>query len=164
LNALMHRNHVDETGCQVVRGHLGRWFGVGEPVIHLRNDYAKGLFNGLIGRVTAVDEEARSCTVLFDGDAETHSFGTDQLLDLALAYAITCHKAQGSSAPRVVIPLYQNPVLDPSWVYTAMTRSEEQVVFVGDPAVMEAAIGRPWPAERRHVAFEWPAHAPLAPV
>lgn len=164
LNALMQRNHVDETGCRVVRGHLGRWFGVGEPVIHLRNDYAKGLFNGLIGRVTAVDEEARSCTVLFDGDAETHTFGTDQLLDLALAYAITCHKAQGSSAPRVVIPLYHSPVLDPSWVYTAMTRSEEQVIFVGDPAVMEAAIGRPWPAERRHVAFEWPAHTPLAPV
>jgi exodeoxyribonuclease V alpha subunit len=155
LNGALHGRYVGTTGLPEIKGHLGRAFCSGEPVIHLRNDYGKGLFNGLLGSVQGIDVQTRSCSVLFDGEAGPHAFAADDLIDLALAYAITCHKAQGSSASRIVIPLYASRVLDPSWIYTAMTRAEAQVVFVGDISLLESALRQPWKAEQRRVGFEW---------
>jgi exodeoxyribonuclease V alpha subunit len=162
LNMRLHQKHLAATGQPAIKGHLGRWFSAGEPVIHLRNQYSKGLFNGLLGTIQVVETQTRSCTVLFDGEADPHEFTTDDLIDLSLAYAITCHKAQGSSAPRVVIPIYNTKVLDPSWVYTAMTRAEQQVIFVGDVSILEGALRRDWSANRRRIGFEWPSAAPTA--
>lgn len=77
-------------------------------------------------------------------------------LDAPMRAAITCHKAQGSSARRVVIPIYPTRVLDPSWICTAMTRAEEQVVFVGSKKDLAEALGRETAAETRRVGFAWP--------
>ena len=76
-------------------------------------------------------------------------------MDLTLAHAITCHKLQGSQAARVVVPIYESRVLDPSWVYTAITRAERQVILVGDLAVLHLALRRPWISENRRVGFAW---------
>lgn len=156
LNARLHRRLLGRSGETELVGHFGRRFCVGEPVIHLRNDYRAGLFNGLMGTLVSTDPGARRCTVSFDGEPETHELNVDGLVDLDLAYAITCHKAQGSSARRVVIPIYPTRVLDPSWIYTAMTRAEEQVVFVGSKEVLAEALGRETAAETRRVGFAWP--------
>lgn len=78
------------------------------------------------------------------------------LIDLALAYAVTCHKAQGSQAARVIVPLYETRLLEPSWLYTAITRGERQVVLVGDPDVAAKTLGLPFAASMREVGFCWP--------
>ena len=77
-------------------------------------------------------------------------------MDLTLAHAITCHKLQGSQAARVVVPIYESRVLDPSWVYTAITRAERQVILVGDLTVLRLALRRSRTAENRRVGFAWP--------
>ena len=77
-------------------------------------------------------------------------------MDLTLAHAITCHKLQGSQAARVVVPIYESRVLDPSWVYTAITRAERQVILVGDLTVLRLALRRSRTAENRRVGFTWP--------
>jgi exodeoxyribonuclease V alpha subunit len=94
--------------------------------------------------------------VAFEGDGAPRQIGADNLVDLDLAYAVTCHKCQGSSAPRVIVPLYRTRVMDPSWLYTAVTRAERQVVLVGDPEVVAEALRRPYAAEARTVGFRWP--------
>ncbi|MGH9437877.1 MAG: ATP-binding domain-containing protein [Terriglobia bacterium] len=43
---------------------------------------------------------------------------------MVLAHAITCQQLQGSQAARVVVPLYESRMLDPTWVYTSITRAE----------------------------------------
>jgi ATP-dependent exoDNAse (exonuclease V) alpha subunit len=52
---------------------------------------------------------------------------------LDLAYAVTCHKFQGSECPAVIIPLPRgaNNLLCRSWIYTALSRGKELVVVVG---------------------------------
>jgi hypothetical protein len=86
---------------------------------------------------------------------EPVDLGSEDLGDLALAYAITVHSSQGSQAPAVIMPLYRTQLLDPSLIYTAITRAERQVVFVGDEAVIEEALRRPMAADTRLVGFQW---------
>jgi UvrD-like helicase C-terminal domain len=77
-------------------------------------------------------------------------------MNLTLAHAITCHKLQGSHAARVVVAIYASRVVDPSWVYTAITRAERQVILVGDLKVLQLALKKPWTSENRRVGFAWP--------
>lgn len=134
---------------------MGRFFAVGSPVIFGRNDYRLGLFNGLLGKVVRTFPDDMALSVLFDGEGEPRLLSSEHLVDLDLAYAVTCHKCQGSSAPRVVVPIYPSRVVDPSWLYTAMTRGERQVVFVGDPDDFSNALAKPFTASLRRVGLRW---------
>lgn len=80
---------------------------------------------------------------------QTRDVGADQLADLQLAYALPCHKAQGSSARTVVVPIYRSRVIDRAWVYTAITRAEQACVMVGDVDVLADAITSLLQASRR---------------
>jgi exodeoxyribonuclease V alpha subunit len=142
VNERQHARHI-ASGCEELRGFFGRRFSVGEPVIFGRNDYRAGLFNGLLGHVTELDFDSRAVSVLFDGDLEPKKLGDEHLVDLDLAYAVTCHKCQGSSAKRVVVPIYGSRLLDRSWLYTAITRAEQQVVLVGDRDIFKTAVAKP---------------------
>ena len=124
----------------------------------LRNDYSRGLFNGLIGQVKSIPEspEERWLNVLFDGESSCRRLQLDDLMDLTLAHAITCHKLQGSQAARVVVPIYESRVLDLAWLYTAVTRAERQAILVGDLTVLNRALRRLWTSEKRQVGLAWP--------
>lgn len=137
------------------RGFFGLRFAVGDSVIYGRNDYRLGLFNGLFGRVVGVMPEERTVDVVFDGDADSKTLGGEELLFLDHAYAVTCHKCQGSSAPRIVVPIYPSRLLDRSWVYTAITRAERQVVLVGRRSVFAEAVARPPASEVRRSGMRW---------
>ena len=60
-------------------------------------------------------------------------YSTENLDELALAYAMTIHKSQGSEFPVVVIPLYPAApmLLTRNLIYTAITRASKAVVLVG---------------------------------
>ena len=62
----------------------------------------------------------------FDGRPVTYGFG--ELDELALAYATTIHKSQGSEYPAVVIPLTTQhyPMLQRNLLYTAVTRGKRR--------------------------------------
>ncbi|AMB44056.1 AAA family ATPase [Methylobacterium sp. AMS5] len=155
LNEMLHDRHAERTGNEPMRGVLGRFFSAGAPVIFGRNDYRLGLFNGMLGRVTRTFPDDRALEVIFEGESDCRRLTEEHLVDLDLAYAVTCHKCQGSSAPRVVVPIYQSRVLDPSWLYTALTRGERQVVFVGESKVFRDSLALPFAAERRQVGLRW---------
>jgi len=159
LNARLHerlRPHGVPAGD--IKGFNAQYYTVGDPVMWLRNDYSRGLFNGLIGQVKSIPDnsEERWLEVLFDGESSPRTLQLEDLMDLTLAHAITCHKLQGSQAARVVVPVYESRVLDPSWIYTAITRAERQAILVGDLTVLHSALKRPWTSEKRRVGFAWP--------
>ncbi len=112
----------------------------GDKVIQLRNNYDKNLFNGDIGTVTAIDATAGTLEAEFDG--ERHPFDRGEFGDLALAYAISIHKSQGSEYPVVVIPLLKGHfmMLQRNLLYTAITRGRKKVLIVGEPAAYAMAV------------------------
>ncbi|SDM48305.1 exodeoxyribonuclease V alpha subunit [Methylobacterium phyllostachyos] len=134
LNRRLHAAHRDARAAagmpvEVAMGYFGNAFCVGDPVTFRRNDYELGLRNGSLGRVLAVDPEGGRVTCAFDG--REFVFADRDLVDLALAHAIICHRAQGSQARAVVVAVLEAPNVESTWIYTAMTRAEDTVVFVG---------------------------------
>lgn len=118
----------------------GLEFRPGDKVIQLRNNYDKVLFNGDIGTVKKVDPETGTFSAIFDGT--THEFTKGDLSDLALAYAISIHKSQGSEFPIVVVPLLKGHfmMLQRNLLYTAITRGRKKVFLVGEPAAYGMAV------------------------
>lgn len=129
----------------------GYGFAEGDPIVYLRNDYDRGLMNGSLGTIVKVLSVEDALITDFDG--EEHILEASDFDNIELAYAITCHKAQGSQFRRVAIPVVKSRLLDHALIYTALTRGIEQVVFVGDLAALRAAILLPPHASRREVAF-----------
>ncbi|SDF88600.1 exodeoxyribonuclease V alpha subunit [Bradyrhizobium brasilense] len=75
-------------------------------------------------------EQGPALEISFDG--ESRLVPAYALPDLELAYAIICHKAQGSAFLKVIIPVVESRILDRTLIYVALTRAKRRVVFVGD--------------------------------
>jgi exodeoxyribonuclease V alpha subunit len=120
----------------------------GEPVIVVRNDYQRGLFNGDVGvvlRVRGARRDEDELGVAFDKGHEVLVHPLNEIeADVGLAFALTVHKAQGSEFDRValVLPEIDVPLLTREVVYTALTRARHGVVVVGDPALLTLAVSR----------------------
>jgi exodeoxyribonuclease V alpha subunit len=117
-----------------------RTFREGDRVIQLRNNYDKGVFNGSIGRILAIDTAKARINVAFE---ETHAeYELAELDELALAYAISVHKSQGSQYPAVVMPIHSSHyvMLRRNLLYTAITRAERVCVLVGTRSALQQAV------------------------
>jgi len=76
----------------------------------------------------------------FDGRAATYDVA--ELDEVALAYATSMHKSQGSQYPAVVIPLATQhyPMLARNLLSTGVTRGKQLVVLIGQPRACALAI------------------------
>ncbi len=112
----------------------------GDRVMQIRNNYELEVFNGDIGRVTRLAERDRELEVTFDGRAVTYRF--DDQDELALAYACSVHKAQGSEYPCVVMPVHTQHyvMLQRNLLYTAVTRASRLLILVGDRRALGVAV------------------------
>jgi len=108
--------------------------------MQLRNNYELDVFNGDVGTITGVDEDARLLEIRFDDRTILYPF--DDLDDLTLAYAATVHKSQGSEYAAVVIPLLTQHflLLQRNVLYTAITRGAKLVILVGDEKAIAIAV------------------------
>jgi exodeoxyribonuclease V alpha subunit len=119
---------------------FGWTFAPGDKVIQTVNDYHKEVFNGDIGRVARIDIEEGVIYMDFDGRTVEYEFG--ELDEVALAYAATIHKSQGSEYPAVVIPLATEhyPLLQRNLLYTGVTRGKQLVVIIGQSKALAMAV------------------------
>ncbi len=119
-----------------------------DKVMHLKNNYTKEVFNGDIG--TVVDMDAKQGTVSVDFYGRHVEYTKDELEELALAYAVTVHKSQGSEYPAVVVALLRQhyPLLQRNLLYTAMTRGKGLVVIVGATKAFRTALMNDRPGSR----------------
>lgn len=144
-----------------IRNHLG--FEGNEPrlgdrVICLRNNHAKGIFNGMLGTVFEIkekNEEFYSAKIGMDGEEEIYEgliykaqFGSPEPINFTkeryrlkthdifdFGYALTVHKAQGSQAKRVILFEERFGRMNDDewrrWLYTGITRAEEELFVIG---------------------------------
>ncbi len=126
----------------------GSGFQSGDKVMHLRNNYAKSVFNGDIGLVAEVDSQKETLSVSYDNRMVTYA--SNERDELSLAYAISVHKSQGSEYPAVVVPLLMQhyALLQRNLLYTAITRGREAVVIVGSRRALAVAVGNNRPHQR----------------
>ncbi|MEA2191623.1 MAG: exodeoxyribonuclease alpha subunit [Solirubrobacteraceae bacterium] len=123
---------------------------VGDKVMQTRNSYEHDLFNGERG--VLVHHDAERDRVHFAGeDGRRLTLPVDALDTLRLAYAASVHKAQGSQARAIVVPIFggHRIMLTRNLVYTAVTRAQDVCVVVGEPGALAAAVRRT-DARRRH--------------
>jgi exodeoxyribonuclease V alpha subunit len=152
----MHKGEVGTINLnQVLQRHLnhrppeaGFGFQPGDKVMHLRNNYAKGVFNGEIGLVEEIDSARERLMVSYDRRQVSYEFNERD--ELSLAYAISVHKSQGSEYPAVVVPLLTQhyALLQRNLLYTAITRGREVVVIVGSKRALAVAVENNRPRQR----------------
>jgi len=131
------QNALNPSKKEIPRG--GTTLRLKDKVMQIRNNYEKEVFNGDIGRITAIDTESQELIVTFDGIPVPYDFS--ELDEIILAYAISVHKSQGSEYPAVVIPILSQHyiLLQRNLIYTAVTRGKRLVVIVGSKRAL--AIG-----------------------
>lgn len=114
----------------------------GDRVIHRRNNYDLGVFNGDIGVIQKIDATALTCRVSFLPEGRLVTYETADVTELDLAYAITIHKSQGSEFPAVIIPVLTQhfKMLFRNLIYTGLTRARQLAVFVGARKALAMAV------------------------
>ena len=126
--------------------HLDELYRQGDRVMQRRNDYNKEVYNGDIGTVTHVDTYAAAITVRYPHSIVTYT--ADELSALLPAYAITCHKSQGSEYPAVVLycSTQHSIMLYRSLLYTAISRAKQVLLVVGRKDALARGV---WKKEER---------------
>ncbi len=132
----------------------GTTFRVGDKVMQTRNNYDKDVYNGDIGFIRGIDLIEQSLQVDFEGRIATYDWSEAD--ELALAYAVSVHKAQGSEFPVVVMPVVTQHymLLQRNLLYTAVTRARNLCVLTGSRRAISIAVHNNKVA-RRFTALEW---------
>lgn len=143
---------VNPPGSNKAELTLGeRVFRVGDRVIHRRNNYELGVFNGDIGTIAAIDNVELTCEVVFYPDQRRVEYSRDQITELELAYAITIHKSQGSEFDVVILPVLTQHfrMLFRNLIYTGLTRGKKLAVLVGSRQALAMAVRNQDTAKRQ---------------
>lgn len=130
-----------------------------DRVICLRNNHRKNIFNGMTGTVVSIepqDEDWYKAEIAMDEEIEPYrglisvkQFNAESALNFTdkrslvmrgdlfdFGYALTVHKAQGSQAKRVILFEERFKRMTDEewrrWLYTAITRAEEELYIFGN--------------------------------
>ena len=131
----------------------------GDRVICLKNNHRKNIYNGMLGTIQSIksksDDWYQSEIMMDDeddlfegfiykdqfGNVQSQNFTTKRGKQLGgdlfdFGYALTVHKAQGSQAKKAIVFEERFPKMDDQmwkkWLYTAVTRAEEELFIVGN--------------------------------
>ncbi len=120
-----------------------RTYRVGDRVMQIKNNYqlsfrrlegkpGKGVFNGEMGTIAAIDMEMALVTVNYD-DEKWVEYHYTELDEIEPAYAVTVHKSQGSEFPVIIMPMtwFAPGLATRNLLYTAVTRGRQAVYIVG---------------------------------
>jgi exodeoxyribonuclease V alpha subunit len=145
LNIVL-QNRINEKKPGDFELKVGIWnFRVGDRVIQTKNDYDLEVFNGDIGVIKIVNPSDLSLIIEFGvgKNKKMVKVENEKLHKIELAYAITCHKSQGSEFECIIIPVVSQHyiMLYKSLIYTALTRAKKMAIFIGERKAFAMAIG-----------------------
>ncbi|MBO7698857.1 MAG: ATP-binding domain-containing protein, partial [Erysipelotrichaceae bacterium] len=107
-------------------------FRIDDKILQLKNRPTDDVYNGDIGLLTDIDEKEKYLVVDYANILVFYEF--EELNDIALAYAMSVHKAQGSEYPIVYFVINKNNLrmLNKKLIYTAISRAKNKLVIIGD--------------------------------
>ncbi len=123
---------------EITRG--GTTLRVGDRVIQQTNDYQREVFNGDLGVIRAIDTVEQEVTVQYGERSVSYDYA--DLNEIALAWAVTIHKSQGSEYPVVILPLYMQHylMLSRNLLYTGVTRAKKLAIVIGASKAVALAV------------------------
>ncbi|OJA01065.1 hypothetical protein BEV13_00640 [Rickettsiella grylli] len=109
---------------------FGWTFSPGDKVIQTINNYDKEVFNGDIGFINKIDLEETTVRINFEECLVDYDF--NELDEIALAYATSIHKSQGSEYKAIVIPIAMQHyrLLARNLLYTGITTRGKKLVIL----------------------------------
>jgi exodeoxyribonuclease V alpha subunit len=113
---------------------------VGDRVFQKVNDYNREVFNGDLGVVEGIDLEEQETTVRYENRSVTYDLA--DLNEIALAWAVTIHKSQGSEYPVVILPMFMQHymMLSRNLLYTGLTRARKLAIILGSQKAIGLAV------------------------
>ncbi|NJO62610.1 MAG: ATP-dependent RecD-like DNA helicase [Richelia sp. RM2_1_2] len=140
LNKVLQQliNPPNPQKVEIKRGEMV--FRTGDRIIQLTNDYQREVFNGDMGFITDIDTEEQEVIVQYTGRDVKYDYA--DLNEIALAWAVTIHKSQGSEYPVVIMPLYTQHymMLSRNLIYTGLTRAKKLAIIVGSKKAIAMAV------------------------
>jgi len=119
-------------------------FKEGARVIQVANDYEKNVFNGDLGYLVKIYPETHNHHHAFDVDfnGKIISYSKSEINQIDLAYALTCHKLQGSGYKNVIgiIDATHYTLLDSCMLYTMITRAKTKCLLLAEPSAFKKCI------------------------
>lgn len=117
----------------------------GLPLLIVRNDHRRELYNGDVGVALYVrTETGRALRGFFERSGGSFvSYPIETLPAHEAAFALTVHKSQGSEYGRVLILLPDDAnhrMLSREVLYTGLTRAKDLAVIYGSEAALERAV------------------------
>lgn len=131
---------------------------VNDPILFTQNNYEAGFQNGSLGILTSnIQDKTEGIlgTVKLIDSGEIINITSAILDSMKLGYSITLHKAQGSQFKNVIVVLDKTPMVDRSWLYTAVTRSEDSLHIVGTKNRFVKAIKSESAFNKRNAHLSW---------
>jgi exodeoxyribonuclease V alpha subunit len=139
----------DEKPCISRNGYC---YKAGDKIIQNGNNYEAGengdisIFNGTIGYIADVrkaeDVGKDQLYIQFEDVDEIVCYEGDEIDQIELAYAITCHRSQGSTIPIVlfVFDYSSYTLLSRQFIYTGITRASKGCIMLCEHRALRYAI------------------------
>lgn len=143
----MHKKEVEISFSKELKYKLRE----GDKVLNNKNNYKTinldggktPIYNGNVGTIEEIDLEEDVIIVNFQSIGKI-IIPVSNWKNLELAYAVTCHKSQGSEYKRVIVGLDYSAytLLSREWSYTAITRAREFCVLVAENTALRYAVSQ----------------------
>ena len=134
LRAAMNPNPGEEIDSRWVK------LGVGDKVIHTKNNYRINVRNGEIGIVRKIDVTKGLISVEYG--RRIVEYDEEAMGEVRLGYAVSVHKSQGSEYPAVVMPMVVGHqfMLRRRLLRTAASRARRMMVMIGHIDALAKAV------------------------
>jgi exodeoxyribonuclease V alpha subunit len=132
------REFLASAGCSPAERH---W--IGRPLLVTENAYDVGLMNGDVGLVLPTANGPAAVFACEQPDA-VRVVPFSRLPPHESAFVMTVHKAQGSQFERVAVVLAgrRSPIQTRELLYTAITRAQNQLAWLGSAEELDEALHR----------------------
>ncbi|MBP5260652.1 MAG: AAA family ATPase [Clostridiales bacterium] len=154
-------SHQADELAGLANSGIGR-FVAGDKIMQIKNNYAieyydpaekstgEGVFNGEFGRVMEIDDASGELRAEYE-DGKLVTYGTKEIDNIDLAYAITVHKSQGCEFEHCIIVLGKmNRLLcRRNILYTAVTRGKRSVTIIDSDNTLKAFLEASNSSERK---------------
>lgn len=119
---------------------------IGDKVLQLVNMPETNVFNGdmgeIVGIVPAKESDDKVDELVIQFDTNEVSYKRNEWNKITLSYCCSIHKAQGSEFKMVILPMIHqyNRMLQRNLLYTAITRSKELLILLGEPEAFQQCV------------------------